>query len=184
MYPGQRESEELLSEDDIPVFTPLPSPLLSVAMSTAYLTPKPSVEGSVNNDDAVLLEESSTPPADRVDPVRDTQVVHNSAVPGFGRFITKMPLRRCRAGLVLLVGFLLGHLVAPDASSRFWRFWVEVAGPVVVCFGVAFVVLVVWRLFSLFLMVLFLMEGVCGGMVDGLLETMGGEDGMMSEDDE
>lgn len=127
----QRESEELMSEDDIPVFTPLPSPLLSVAMSTAYLTPKPSVEGSVNNDDAVLLEESSTPPADRVDPVRDTQVVHTSAVPGFGRFITKMPLRRCRAGLVLLVGFLLGHLVAPDASSRFWRFWVEVVCPVV-----------------------------------------------------
>lgn len=44
--------------------------------------------------------------------------------------------------------------------------------------------LVVWGLISLVLMVLFLMEGVCGGMVDGLLEMMGGEDGMVSEEDE
>ena len=106
MYPKQRDSGELESDDDIPVFTPLPSPMLSAAMSTAYLTPKPSVEESVKNDNAVPpARESNTLDALRTGAFRYACAVHDLAMRGGKSF--KMPLRQIRDVLVLLVCFLL-----------------------------------------------------------------------------
>lgn len=142
MNPERRDinnSGELEKEDDIPVFTPLPSPALSVAISSSYMTPRSFGEVIVDKSD-------ETPPAResgmlqnlRTRAVQSTRAVHDLAM--------QITLQSFRDGLTLLISSLLGFLFPPVTSSLLWGSELEVGDQVALgfCMGVV----VVWGLLS------------------------------------